>query len=45
MRQKMAHAVLPQPLNVGGDAREPIYPIHDAISLDECRAALENLGY
>lgn len=42
--KEMPQEVLPKPLDIGGNAREAIYPVHNAISLDECRAALKNLG-
>lgn len=32
-------------LDIGGNARETIYPIHNAIPLDERCAALKNLGH
>lgn len=34
----------PQLLDVGGDPRQAVYPIHDAMLLDEFSAALEDLG-
>lgn len=37
--------LLPEFLDVGGDPGEPVDPIHNAVLLDELRAALEDLGH
>lgn len=36
---------LPEFLDVGGDPGKPVYPVHNAVLLDELSAALEDLGH
>ena len=49
VRVEGRHAVLvegvPQPLDVGADAAEPVYAVDEAVALDEVGAAAEHAGH